>query len=64
MRSRKRVLFVNAKELVDKLHAEMQAGRLNLAIGRWDELFAGQLAATATLDRLLHHCHVLILHTD
>ena len=28
-------------------------------MGRWDELFTGQLAATAILDRLLHHCHVL-----
>ena len=31
----------------------------NLPIGRWDELFTGQLAATAILDRLLHHFHVL-----
>lgn len=31
----------------------------NLPMGRWDELFTGQLAATAILDRLLHHCHVL-----
>ena len=31
----------------------------NLPIGRWDELFTGQLAATAILDRLLHHCHLL-----
>lgn len=103
----KKVLFVNAKELVDRLYAEMFAGRLaetlerlnrvnlliidelsyinmdrereslffqiirqryekssllittNLPIGRWNELFTGQLAATAILDRLLHHCHVL-----
>lgn len=31
----------------------------NLPMGRWNELFTGQLAATAILDRLLHHCHVL-----
>lgn len=31
----------------------------NLPMGRWHELFTGQLAATAILDRLLHHCHVL-----
>ena len=31
----------------------------NLPMGRWDELFTGQLAATAILDRLLHHCNVL-----
>lgn len=103
----KRVLFVNAKELVDRLQAEMLESRLremlhglnradlliidelsyikmdrereslffqvirqryekssliittNLPMGRWDELFTGQLAATAILDRLLHHCHVL-----
>lgn len=103
----KKVLFVNAKELIDRLYDEMLAGRLqevlqqlnridllivdelsyikmdrereslffqvirqryekssliittNLPLGRWDELFTGQLAATAILDRLLHHCHVL-----
>lgn len=108
----KRVLFVNAKELVDKLYEEMTAGHLaealeklrkidlliidelsymkmdrereslffqiirqryekssliittNLPMGRWDELFTGQLAATAILDRLLHHCHVLSITGD
>ena len=103
----KKVLFVNAKELVDRLQYEMIEGKLpemlqrlnqidlliidelsyikmdrereslffqiirqryekssliittNLPMGRWDELFTGQLAATAILDRLLHHCHVL-----
>lgn len=103
----KKVLFVNAKELVDRLQYEMIEGNLpemlqrlnridlliidelsyikmdrereslffqiirqryekssliittNLPMGRWDELFTGQLAATAILDRLLHHCHVL-----
>ena len=103
----KKVLFVNAKELVDRLQTEMIEGNLpemlqrlnrvdlliidelsyikmdrereslffqiirqryekssliittNLPMGRWDELFTGQLAATAILDRLLHHCHVL-----
>jgi len=107
-----RVLFVNAKELVDTLYEEMIAGRLpemlgklrkidlliidelsyikmdrereslffqiirqryekssliittNLPMGRWDELFTGQLAATAILDRLLHHCHVLSITGD
>lgn len=108
----KRVLFVNAKELVDKLYEKMTAGSLaetleklrkidlliidelsyikmdrereslffqiirqryekssliittNLPMGRWDELFTGQLAATAILDRLLHHCHVLSITGD
>lgn len=36
----------------------------NLPLGRWDELFTGQLAATATLDRLVHHCHVLSITGD
>ncbi len=31
----------------------------NLPVGRWDELFTDALAATAILDRLLHHCHVI-----
>ncbi len=108
----KRVLFANAKELVDTLYDEMLRGNLvetlkklqkielliidelsyikmdkereslffqlirqryekcsliittNLPMGRWDELFTGQLAATAILDRLLHHCHVLSITGD
>ncbi len=36
----------------------------NLPMGRWDELFTGQLAATAILDRLLHHCHILSITGD
>ncbi|MBR1855930.1 MAG: IS21-like element helper ATPase IstB [Oribacterium sp.] len=106
-RAGRKVLFVNAKELVDRLYDEMVSGNLqqildklnrielliidelsyikmdkereslffqiirqryekssliittNLPMGRWDEVFTGQLAATAILDRLLHHCHVL-----
>ena len=102
-----KVLFVNAKELVDRLYEDMQKGCLkdtlekiqkvqlliidelsylkmdrereslffqvirqryekssliittNLPMGRWDELFTGRLAATAILDRLVHHCHVI-----
>lgn len=108
----KKVLFVNAKELVDTLYNEMVKGQLedmlenlrkidlliidelsyikmdrereslffqiirqryernsliittNLPMGRWDELFTGQLAATAILDRVLHHCHVLSITGD
>ena len=107
-----RVLFVNAKELVDQLYEKMQEGKLkemltalnkiplliidelsyvkmdrereslffqvirqryeknsliittNLPMGRWDELFSGKLAATAILDRLVHHCHVLSITGD
>lgn len=36
----------------------------NLPMGRWDELFTGQLAATAILDRLVHHCHVMSITGD
>ena len=36
----------------------------NLPLGRWDELFTGQLAATAILDRLVHHCHVMSITGD
>ena len=36
----------------------------NLPMGKWDELFTGQLAATAILDRVLHHCHVLSITGD
>lgn len=33
-------------------------------MSRWDEVFIGQLAATAILDRLVHHCHVLSITGD
>lgn len=107
-----RVLFVNAKELVDTLYEKMKEGKLremlsdldkiplliidelsyikmdrereslffqvirqryeknsliittNLPLGRWDELFTGRLAATAILDRLVHHCHILSITGD
>jgi DNA replication protein DnaC len=102
-----KVLFINAKDLVDQLYEKMQDGLLrealtqlqkiplliidelsylkmdkekeslffqiirqryekgsliittNLPMGRWDEIFTGKLAATAILDRLVHHCHVI-----
>ena len=107
-----KVLFANAKELVDQLYERMQEGTLretleklnkiplliidelsyikmdrereslffqvirqryeknsliittNLPMGRWDELFTGKLAATAILDRLVHHCHILSITGD
>ena len=107
-----KVLFVNAKELMDRLSAEAQNGTLkdalaqldkidllildelsyikmdkereslffqvirrryekhpliittNLPVGRWDELFTGKLAATAILDRVMHHCHILSITGD
>ena len=102
-----KVLFINAKDLVDQMYERMQEGYLrealtklqkvqlliidelsylkmdkekeslffqiirqryekgsliittNLPMGRWDEIFTGKLAATAILDRLVHHCHVI-----
>lgn len=36
----------------------------NLPIGRWDEIFTSNLAATAILDRLLHHCHTISITGD
>jgi len=33
-------------------------------MSRWDEVFTGQLAATAILDRLVHHCHVISITGD
>ena len=36
----------------------------NLPMDRWDELFTGKLAATAILDRLVHHCHILSITGD
>ena len=107
-----KVLFANAKELVDRLYDTMMAGTLretleelnkisllivdelsyvkmdrereslffqvvrqryeknsliittNLPMGRWDELFTGKLAASAILDRLVHHCHILSITGD
>lgn len=31
----------------------------NLKLGEWDEIFTSQLAATAILDRLVHHSHIV-----
>ncbi|MBR1495886.1 MAG: IS21-like element helper ATPase IstB [Acidaminococcaceae bacterium] len=107
-----KVLFSNAKELLDRLHEKTLQGELretlaelnkipllivdelsylkmdkereslffqvirqryekhsliittNLPMGRWDELFTGKLAATAILDRLVHHCHILSITGD
>lgn len=36
----------------------------NLPLGRWNEIFTGQLAATAILDRLVHHCHIISITGD
>lgn len=31
----------------------------NLELREWNEVFTSQLAATAILDRLVHHCHIV-----
>lgn len=36
----------------------------NLPVGKWDEIFTSQIAATAILDRLLHHCSVMSITGD
>lgn len=36
----------------------------NLPFGRWDEVFTSQLAATAILDRLIHHAHIISITGD
>ena len=107
-----KVLWVNAKEFVDKLYAALLNGTLedmlkdlqkvhlliidelsylkmdkekesiffqvirqryekcsliittNLPFGKWGEIFTGQIAATAIIDRLLHHCHVISITGD
>jgi DNA replication protein DnaC len=108
----KTVLFINAKELMDKLSDSLSKNTLkqtlkslskielliidelsylkmdkekesiffqvirqryekssliittNLPMSRWDEVFTGQLAATAILDRLVHHCHIISITGD
>ncbi len=36
----------------------------NLPLGSWDEIFTSKLAATAVLDRLVHHCHIISITGD
>lgn len=36
----------------------------NLTFNRWDEIFTSEIAATAILDRLLHHSHVISITGD
>lgn len=36
----------------------------NKAFGKWSEMMADEAIATATLDRLLHHAHILSLKGD
>ncbi|MBU3160643.1 IS21-like element helper ATPase IstB [Clostridium frigoris] len=36
----------------------------NLPFNKWDEIFTSELAATAVLDRLLHHSHVISITGD
>lgn len=36
----------------------------NLKLREWDEVFTSQLAATAILDRLVHHCHIVLMGVE
>lgn len=36
----------------------------NLPFNRWDEIFTSELAASAVLDRLLHHSHIISITGD
>lgn len=36
----------------------------NLPLGSWDVIFTSELAATAILDRLVHHCHIISITGD
>ena len=36
----------------------------NRAIGEWGEVFGDGVVATAILDRLLHHSHILTIRGD
>jgi DNA replication protein DnaC len=36
----------------------------NLPLGKWDQVFTSKLSATAVLDRLVHHCHIISISGD
>jgi len=36
----------------------------NTPLGSWDKIFTSKLAATAVLDRLVHHCHIISIPGD
>ena len=36
----------------------------NIPISNWDKIFTSKLAATAILDRLIHHCHIISIAGD
>lgn len=36
----------------------------NTPLGSWDQIFTSKLAATAVLDRLVHHCHIISIPGD
>jgi DNA replication protein DnaC len=36
----------------------------NIPLGSWDKIFTSKLAATAVLDRLVHHCHIISISGD
>lgn len=36
----------------------------NIPLGNWDKIFTSKLSATAILDRLMHHCHLISITGD
>jgi DNA replication protein DnaC len=36
----------------------------NIPLSNWDKIFTSKLAATAILDRLMHHCHLISITGD
>ena len=36
----------------------------NIPLGNWDKIFTSKLSATAILDRLIHHCHLISITGD
>jgi len=55
-RERKSIFFQIIRQRYEKSSLIIT---INLPLGRWDEVFTGQLAVTAILNRLVHHCHVI-----
>jgi DNA replication protein DnaC len=54
---------IGANLLFQLINARYERGSIiltsNKGIGEWDELFGDGVLATAVLDRLLHHAHIL-----
>jgi DNA replication protein DnaC len=57
-----------AEDLYDLIRERYERKALiltsNRALAEWPEAFANTLLASAALDRLTHHCHVLVIRAD